>query len=54
MEAEAKYKAELARMREDGGRRRREEEEDLRRMMEEEEQAGRNEWIFMGVAFART
>ncbi|CAO3683717.1 unnamed protein product [Umbelopsis vinacea] len=39
MEAEAKYKAELARMREDGGRRRREEEEDLRRMMEEEEQA---------------
>jgi len=40
MEAEAKYKAELARMREGSDRRRQEEEEELRKMMEEEEQAG--------------
>ncbi|KAI9287097.1 hypothetical protein BC943DRAFT_379139 [Umbelopsis sp. AD052] len=39
MDAEAKYKAELARMRESSGRRMQEEEEELRKMMEEEEQA---------------
>jgi DnaJ family protein C protein 17 len=40
MDAEAKYMAELARMRESSGRRRREEEEELKKMMEEEEKAG--------------
>ncbi|CAM0135230.1 unnamed protein product [Umbelopsis sp. WA50703] len=39
MDAEAKYMAELARMRESSGRRRREEEEELKKMMEEEEKA---------------